>query len=1064
MTDTSILANLGLSSEQAPELRSNDRNRLLNFLLRWDYIADLHACLDAIIPRNRPLVSLLDLRTRALLAEDKPQEALPVMQKRLRVRPQTSLTSQSLLARVYLALEDYAAAQKIAHQVILDQPDSITAWGLLGEVELAAGDQQAALAAYRHLQENYPYGRAYLQGMVDVYRAQEDWVTATAYAVRLLRTAEEQDSPLPIPQLRHLLAYFRASGDATRAADLEAELAHRHSKELDELRVHFAQRLRQPVASPPPPRGAAPRPSTLPAEFVPTFDQVPISESERAAITHAVRQLFGFAEFLPGQVETIACALRNEDTLTILPTGGGKSLCYQVPAFLAGDEAPDTLSKAKGTTVVISPLIALMKDQVDSLPEQVRIHATTINSSLNQDELRHRMEQVAAGGYRLVYAAPERLRQQPFLHLLRRAGINRLVIDEAHCVSVWGHDFRPDYLFIAQAREALGHPPLLALTATAPPRVRRDILQRLGEMRIVAGDVTRPNLRLSVYYARNTDDKLQRLITFCKTQMGSGIIYAGTRARCERLAALLRSQGLDAVHYHAGIDNRADVQDNFMNNHARIVVATVAFGMGIDKPDIRFIVHFVPPPSLESYYQEAGRAGRDGLPAECLLMYASSDRAVLTRRAHEDVMPVEFLRGVYSAVRNRLAGNATAPVPAADLGRDVQADDVRVRVALSLLEEAGLLRRGLDIPRSALVTLLENRSGDPCGHPATEFDDFCRVARLRPQQALTLNLVQLAGQLNLSLEEIELRLLEWAEAGLLRYVPAGRDLCLTLLPPPQDAAERVATLLERYQTIQEQRVDEITAYAQTARCRHGYLNAYLGGRTIEHCEACDNCVPDTTTAPLSKLPDEREQAQAILRVLATFGHGWGRASLTSIMQGNAEAPETTRRHKDFGALVFRSKTAIGKLIQTLEQGGFIQTQTLSHGGVTLTITPRGQAALEDRALLDAIVRPQRAARQQVRPQQSTPHPRQVTLNGEEIVGPEVDESLYKTLKTWRLELARQQKVPSYAIFNDETLSQIAAHKPTSLESLETVKGIGPKKVEKYGEAVIELVRKHNENE
>ena len=302
-----------------------------------------------------------------------------------------------------------------------------------------------------------------------------------------------------------------------------------------------------------------------------------------------------------------------------------------------------------------------MKDQLDSLPSGLRRRATTLNSSLQGDELRARLERVTAGAYRLVYAAPERLRQPPFLHALRRAGLNRLVIDEAHCVSLWGHDFRPDYLYIAQAREALGHPPLLAMTATAPTRVRRDILQRLGDMRVIAGDVTRPNLHLEVFHARNADEKLSYLVNFCQAQPGSGIVYGGTRARCEELAALLRQQGVSAAHYHAGLTDRDRVQDDFMAGRVRVVVATVAFGLGIDKPDIRFIVHIVPPPSLEAYYQEAGRAGRDGLPARCLLMYATSDRATLTRRARQDVIPVEFLRQVYKAVKTRLKDAPVGP-------------------------------------------------------------------------------------------------------------------------------------------------------------------------------------------------------------------------------------------------------------------------------------------------------------------------------------------------------------------------------------------------------------------
>lgn len=1034
MPDTSptLLADLGLTPAQAPELRSNERSRLLNFLLRWDYIAELHACLDEIIPRNKPLVSLIDLRVQAFLAEGRPADALSLVQERFVVQPKTSFTAQSLLARVHLALNDVPSAYEVAQQAVKAGVDSLNPWGLLGEVELARGDIAAAQAAYRHIGDQFADNRTYLLGMMEVYRARSDGVTATAYAVRALRIAEETETPLTVSQLRRLLDYFRATDNTTRAADVEAELARLYAAELAALQAALAQRPGVPVARRRAEAAAPAAPAVPVEEFLPTFDQVPVSDEESATIYNAVERLFGFGEVLPGQMETVACVLRGEDVLTILPTGGGKSLCYQLPAFMA----------ESGLTLVISPLIALMKDQVDSLPDRVRELATTINSSLDGDELRRRLEQVAAGGYRLVYAAPERLRQPPFLHTLRRAGLNRLVIDEAHCVSVWGHDFRPDYLYIGAAREMLGRPPLLALTATAPPRVRRDIIQRLGEMRVIAGDVTRPNLRLSVFYAANTDDKLQHLLAFCKGHKGSGIVYAGTRERCETLAALLRQHGMHAAHYHARMDNRAGVQDDFMAGRVDIVVATVAFGMGIDKPDIRFIVHFVPPNSLEAYYQEAGRAGRDGLPAECMLMYATSDRATLTRRANQDLLPVEFLRGVYAAVRRRLNGQTAGPVAAADLERDLAADETRVRVALSLLEEAGMLRRGADLPRSVSVQLTRAPQTDV---PA-DFIAFCQAAR-KPGQSLPLDLSAVARDLSLAPDDLEPRLLAWADAGWLTYLPAGRDLCLTLLPPPADAAERVAALLERYATIQAQRVDEISAYAQTGRCRHGYLNAYLGGRTIERCTACDNCIGDAPVVEAA-LPDEREQALTVLRALAE-SRGWGKTTLTRLLRGDAKTPDYARGRSGFGALAFRSEAALASFIDRLEAGGFLRGRTLDHGGVVLEITSAGRKVLQDPAALDVILSP--------------PAPRvgvQRALTGEVVAAPEPDAALLKKLTEWRLALAKEKKVPPYVIFNNQTLEEIARHKPTTPEALEKVKGIGPSKLAHYGETVVELVATH----
>lgn len=235
--------------------------------------------------------------------------------------------------------------------------------------------------------------------------------------------------------------------------------------------------------------------------------------------------------------------------------------------------------------------------------------------------LASRLEQTAQGAFKLVYAAPERLRQVPFLDALRHAGVSLLVVDEAHCVSLWGHDFRPDYLFISKAWQELGRPPILAVTATATTHVRDDIQAALGKMRLIATDIHRPNLRLEARKLFNEQQKRQSLLALCSEMKGSGIVYTMSRKRCEALADMLEREGESVMHYHAGIADRAAAQDRFMQGQARIVVATVAFGMGIDKENVRFIIHFDPPGALENYHQEVGRAGRDGLPARCVLLF-----------------------------------------------------------------------------------------------------------------------------------------------------------------------------------------------------------------------------------------------------------------------------------------------------------------------------------------------------------------------------------------------------------------------------------------------------------
>jgi ATP-dependent DNA helicase RecQ len=575
-----------------------------------------------------------------------------------------------------------------------------------------------------------------------------------------------------------------------------------------------------------------------------------------------------------------------------------------------------------GTTLVISPLIALMKDQLDKLPVEATRLATTINSSLEGQELRRRLNRVRAGHYRLVYAAPERLRQAPFVHALRQAGLNRLVIDEVHCVSMWGHDFRPDYLYIDEARRLLGDPPLLAFTATAPPRVQLDILQRLSDMRVLAGDVMRSNLRLEVFRARSYDDKLQYLLGFCRNEPGAGIIYARTRKRCETLAELLRSQGVSAIHYHAGIDNRAAAQDEFMSNGARVVVATIAFGMGIDKPDIRFILHVGPPASLE---------------------YSPSDRALLSRHARQDALSNDFLEGVYRAVKVRLGSMSLGRIAVDDLRRDLQVEETPVRVGISILEQAGMLRRWQDIPRTVTLRL---KAAVPSEQP--ELAAFCGVARLQPGQSLDRDLVAIAQQADMDLRHLECQVLGWAEAGWLECRFSGRDPLLELLSPTADTRQRLDSLLDQYDKVQGQRVAEIVGYATTRRCRHGHISAYLGGRTIARCTACDNCLGSSPTTSAAK--------------------------------------ETRRR------------------------GG--------HPG-------RG----EERAMA----------------------PRDVSIVRD-------DDPLFRRLRAWRLDKAREERVPAFRVAHNSVLRSIAAGRPRTERELRAIRGIGPRKLEKYGAELLSLVR------
>ncbi len=337
-------------------------------------------------------------------------------------------------------------------------------------------------------------------------------------------------------------------------------------------------------------------------------------------LAHLLRVTFGYSSFRPLQREICETALAGRDVFALLPTGGGKSLCFQLPA-LARD----------GLTVVVSPLIALMKDQVDQL-QASGVAATFLNSSLDADEARSRLRGLHRGEYRLLYAAPERLMLEGWQENLKNWNVTALAIDEAHCVSEWGHDFRPEYRQLAKLRAALPGVPVMALTATATARVRDDIIRhlQLREPEIFVASFNRPNL---TYRVVPKDQPLKQIIDFVRKREGeSGIIYCASRATAERTAESLAGRGFSARPYHAGLDagERARNQEAFLRDDTRIICATIAFGMGINKPNVRWVIHHDLPKNVEGYYQETGRAGRDGLPGDCLLLFSAGDIAKQT--------------------------------------------------------------------------------------------------------------------------------------------------------------------------------------------------------------------------------------------------------------------------------------------------------------------------------------------------------------------------------------------------------------------------------------------------
>ncbi|MFW6171986.1 MAG: RecQ family ATP-dependent DNA helicase, partial [Planctomycetota bacterium] len=667
-------------------------------------------------------------------------------------------------------------------------------------------------------------------------------------------------------------------------------------------------------------------------------------------------QLAAFAldSFRAGQKEVITTILGGQDCLCIMPTGGGKSLCYQLPAVLR-----------QGVTLVVSPLIALMKDQVDSVRES-GVRATLINSTLDAGEQHQRLEKMARGQYDLVYIAPERLRSPRFLEATSKTSVNLLAIDEAHCISQWGHDFRPDYSRLGQFRARLGNPATIALTATATPAVREDIVKQLAlrQPRVFITGFARPNLHFEVNPAWNNANKDEKLLEFLQQTPGAGIIYASTRRRCEDLGELLRhSIDRPTGTYHAGMSkqDRRTTQEAFMRGERRIIVATNAFGMGIDKTDLRFVVHYNMPGSLEAYYQEAGRAGRDQLPSRCLLLYAPSDRRI-QEFFIENAFPS---RETVARVYRYLCELNEDPI-------EVTQQDLKDRLSLEiggegigaceqLLETCGALERlssrenrasvriDSDHPRLAEFLSREART------QRRVLEAIEQIVGNRRGSRVYFQLATLARQSNLKADAVNRALRELRKLDIFDYVPPFRGRAIHMLNPnrPFEDLPLDFETLERRKANEFRKLEQVINYATSANCRQLEILEYFGDPAADVCHACDNCGGtlriEVNEATICDHDDQLLQGVRIaLSGVARVQGKVGKLMVAKMLCGsNSRQVSRLKLHKlsTFGLLAQLKQTEAATLLDALIRGKLIQQKENQRMRPVLELTTRGRQVM-----------------------------------------------------------------------------------------------------------------------
>ncbi|MBM4330834.1 MAG: RecQ family ATP-dependent DNA helicase [Deltaproteobacteria bacterium] len=759
-----------------------------------------------------------------------------------------------------------------------------------------------------------------------------------------------------------------------------------------------------------------------------------------------MEKVFGFRNFRPGQEEILEAFLSGEDTLVIMPTGGGKSLCYQLPALVL-----------PGVSLVVSPLIALMKDQVDTL--RVReLPAISIHSLMGLGEQEEALREIAAGAYKLIYVSPERLRNGPFMSALKKQAVSLVAVDEAHCISEWGHDFRPDYLRIGQALDWLGRPQTIALTATATAKVREDIISQL-KLRAPKQFITgfdRENLFWDVSPLGSAKEKMDLLVRRLSKFSGGVIVYTGTRKNVESIVGHLMDQGIYAEGYHAGMEEeeRSRVQEDFLEGSLDLIVATNAFGMGIDRSDIRMVIHHQLPGSIESYYQESGRAGRDGERSECLLLFSPADRRLQEFFIEASYPAPEVILTVHQALL--LRPEDPIWLTYREIGKLCQlpVPDMAVASALKILEEAGIIHRlhryenraelYLRVKPAAILHSLPKKFSAKANFLKRIGDHYTDEELMEGIQFLPEEMADKAG---LSKEAFRRLMTDLEEKEEGTYIPPFRGRGLRLLSRLPSAELKIDFhKLKLRKAHQMEKLDQIMAYGTSAHCRRAFLLDYFGERVSSpDCGRCDLCQNRRKAPAASPEGMDPLLAVKILSGVARLKGRFGQSMAVKMLAGSKDSKIEQfllSRLSTYGLLGEFRQGQIEKWIQELLAHGCLTQRRIVMGGKpypVLLLTPWGREVMKGQEQL-FLSPPPAETKIPVLPVQE-----------------EFREDVFEDLRKLRLQLARRESLPPYCIFHDRTLRQMAKALPDTPAKMMAIAGVGEITFRKYGRDFIALI-------